>query len=76
MPTRTAEHVAARHAPRRRGHAHPRMPSTVGYMIVSGGLSFALLPKASVSGAVVPGAHEAPIPDAPGVLPPGAEDMF
>lgn len=42
MPTRSAEHVAARHAPRRRGHASPRLPSTAGYMLFSGGLTFAL----------------------------------
>jgi hypothetical protein len=46
LPTQSAEHAAPRvprqPAPRRRGHAHPRMPSTVGYMLASGGFSFAL----------------------------------
>ncbi|HEV3468567.1 MAG TPA: hypothetical protein VG148_04550, partial [Pyrinomonadaceae bacterium] len=44
MPTRSAEPAATPgpRAPRRRGQTHPRMPSTVGYMVVSGGFSFAL----------------------------------
>jgi hypothetical protein len=39
LPTRSAEHAAPR---RRGGRAHPRMPSTVGYMVASGFFSFAL----------------------------------
>ncbi|HZT60034.1 MAG TPA: hypothetical protein VFA21_15605 [Pyrinomonadaceae bacterium] len=45
MPARTAEqamHENARAQARRRGKPQPRMPSTVGYMAVAGGLSLAL----------------------------------
>jgi hypothetical protein len=45
LPTRTAEQAIqenARAQPRRRGKPHPRMPSTVGYMVVASGLSLAL----------------------------------
>lgn len=50
MPTRIAEDSAQQNAtaraqggaPRRRGKPEPRVPSTVGYMVVAGGLSLAL----------------------------------
>ncbi|MBC7932013.1 MAG: hypothetical protein H7Z38_15760, partial [Rubrivivax sp.] len=50
MPTRSADSTAQQNAParaqggvpRRRGRPQPRMPSTVGYMAVAGGLSLAL----------------------------------
>ena len=49
MHTRSAEQTAQNPrtrtqtgAARRRAHTHPRMPSTVGYMAVAGGLSLAL----------------------------------
>jgi hypothetical protein len=50
LPTRSAEHSAQQNASarsqvnaqRRRAKSQPRLPSTVGYMVVAGGLSLAL----------------------------------
>lgn len=50
MPTHSAAHVSTRgqhpqpgHGPpRRRARPHPRLPSTIGYMVSAGGLSFLL----------------------------------